>query len=214
MLRTMTAVAGCSFHDFSLIKVGAARARPRVCTSEQLNLTPRAVQRHQLVACGDNGAVFEARCTKKGVLRDRTFALKAVFNTGATNTEGAGFRQYEREFVVLSELPRHRNVMQFYTRFTRPVPPQWLDRLPKNVRDVLVKDRHSKKMRAKPLPCQWVVFEWLPKTVTAFLEGQSGGAAHPPWQLVVSAALDVGRALEHLWRHRVVRCVGHGAAVL
>ena len=211
-LHRMTYFASLKFHDFDFVDVRACPCT-WLCLCSRVLTVWRVVRVWQLVAFGDNGAVFQAVCTKEGMLLGETFAFKAVFNTGATNTAGDGFRQYEREFVLLSELPRHRNVMQFYAQFTRPVPAEWLKKLPEDVRDMLMKDRHSKKPLPKPLPCQWAVFEWLPETVTAFLERESGGAAHPPWQLVVSAALDVGRALEHLWRHGVVRGVAGSGRV-
>lgn len=74
-----------------------------------------------LVASGQNGAVFAAKCTKPGLPRpNKTYALKLVFNYGVTTT--AGGNAFENEFKVLSAIHPHVNLSRFWGKMWDEIP--------------------------------------------------------------------------------------------
>ena len=157
---------------------------------------------------GANGAVIKSKFLR-GSIKGRIFALKAVFNMGLSNEGHAAFDQYRCEFLILSRLPRHKNVMVFYAQFVAPVPPALLPHLPEFVREAATINPMNGRRRTRPLPNQWVVFEWLPQTLQGWSRTQydEGGEdmTEMPWPKVAKVMRDVCLALVHLDDNHVVR---------
>ncbi len=163
---------------------------------------------HQVVAAGQCGAVIKAIC-QRGTLKGRLFAIKAIFNMGLSTARSAAFQQYESEFDVLAELERHPNVMPFYTQFVEPVPESILPELPEFVRQVATINPATGRRRRRPLPSQWVVFEWLPETLQGKVRERfdEGGEEmmELPWREVAVIMRDICRGLLHLHNNNLVR---------
>ena len=116
----------------------------------------------------------------------------------------------QAEYATLAFLEPHPNIMRFYAQFVAPVPASVLPQLPAFVRETATLDA-SGRPRHRPLPCQWALFEWLPQTVSAWMQPRlravAGGTATLPWQEVAVVMLDVCTALEHLQQsHMFVTC--------
>ena len=87
-----------------------------------------------VVGSGQNGLVMAARCTCKGLPSpDKLYALKLLFNF--THEYSSVVRNtYENEWLVLSRLMPHRNVVRFWAQFISPIPDSLAELLPAEVR--------------------------------------------------------------------------------
>jgi len=153
---------------------------------------------------GQNGAVFRVTINEESGLGDTPFALKCVYNYGNTNTES--LQQYKHEFRLLARLPPHPNIVRFFRQFHARPSPSMLEHLPEAAREAALY-RFGTTPRAKPLMCQWGVFEWLPMTLKQWRIAvceETGGEMTLVWRDVAKKVLDVGRALLHLEEHHVV----------
>jgi len=69
------------------------------------------------------GMVVRVKCTKAGHPQpDKEYALKVVFNFGAT-TYSAVRNLYTAEFEAVSSIPRHRNITPYWAQFRDTIPP-------------------------------------------------------------------------------------------
>mmetsp|Transcript_5106 Transcript_5106/g.18382 ORF Transcript_5106/g.18382 Transcript_5106/m.18382 type:complete len:1165 (-) Transcript_5106:23-3517(-) len=150
-----------------------------------------------VVASGQNGIVFAAKCTLPGLPRpNKTYALKLVFNFGVTTRTGAN--EFENEYKVLSQIHPHVNLSRFWGTIWDKIPDDVVPHLPEFAREQAnYVDHAGVEQRRKAL---FIIFDFHPQSLEQHLTDLP---APLPFSLCVQYVLDLLQAVAHLDKHRV-----------
>lgn len=87
-----------------------------------------------VIGSGQNGLVVAARCRREGLPNpNKLYALKLLFNFTHEYTSVVR-NAYENEWLVLSRLLPHENIVRFWAQFISPIPEAFLPLLPAETR--------------------------------------------------------------------------------
>lgn len=90
---------------------------------------------HQVVGSGQNGLVVAARCRREGLPSPgKLYAVKLLFNFTHEYTSVVR-NAYENEWLVLSRLLPHENIVRFWSQFISVIPDSFAKLLPPATRE-------------------------------------------------------------------------------
>ena len=124
-----------------------------------------------VVGSGQNGLVMAAKCTRKGLpFPDKLYALKLLFNF--THEYSSVVRNtYENEWLILSRLLPHSNVVRFWAQFISVIPDSLAELLPAEVRKFAsYKNKAGELLRRKG---QFLVLDYHPQNLHSWLSQHS-----------------------------------------
>src|ERR1041384_7803883 len=93
----------------------------------------------QLLGCGDYGAVYLCAINMNGFEKD--IAVKVIFNDSKSTS--SVLSKYGQEFVILSQLPFHMNVVAMWHNFPNRPTEKMIDLLPTNKKELV--QQYNKK---------------------------------------------------------------------
>ena len=104
----------------------------------------------RVLGAGQNGLVVSARCTRTGLPdRRKLYAVKLLFNFTHEYTSVVR-NAYENEWLILSRLLPHENVVRFWSQFISPIPETFAGLLPDHVkRHATRRNRAGEIIRSK-----------------------------------------------------------------
>ena len=83
---------------------------------------------------GNSGLVVAATCRKPGLpVQDKRYAVKLLYNFSHEYSSVVN-NSLENEWLILSRLLPHRNVVRFWAQFVSPIPPAFSKLLPEDLR--------------------------------------------------------------------------------
>ena len=125
-----------------------------------------------------------------------------VYNWGLSRTTVINNRGAS-EYELLSKLPPHRQIVALLGRVRpAPLPAAMLARMSKDMRDLATKETgRGDNRKATPRKSLGVVFEYLPKNLEEHLTARGNDISA---EEVVSIAVQILRAAQHLHAHQVV----------
>ena len=98
------------------------------------------------LGAGANGLVVSARCTKQGTPNPaKIYAVKLLFNFTHEYTSVVR-NAYENEWLILSRLLPHENVVRFCAQFISPIPESFVKHVPQDKKDFCRKKNRSGQM--------------------------------------------------------------------
>ena len=122
----------------------------------------------KLLGVGQHGMVVQAKCQRLGIPNpNKTYAVKLLFNF-THEYSSVMSNQYENEWLILSRLLPHPNIIRYWCQFISPVPESFLPHMPEAVREQVHK-RNSKGEKV----CrrgQFLVLDSHPNTLDVWLK--------------------------------------------
>ena len=114
-----------------------------------------------VIGSGQNGIVVAAKCTRKGLTDpNKLYAVKLLFNF--THEYSSVIRNtYENEWLILSRLLPHDNMVRFWSQFICVIPPAFSKILPEHVRKFTT--HTSKSGVVVPSKGQFLVLDFHPE---------------------------------------------------
>lgn len=98
---------------------------------------------HQVVGSGQNGLVVAAKCLREGLPNpSKLYAVKLLFNFTHEYTSVVR-NAYENEWLILSRLLPHENVVRFWAQFISVIPESFAKLLPPGTREHCRKKNRS-----------------------------------------------------------------------
>ena len=116
---------------------------------------------HHLVGMGQNGMVVAATCTCRGLPDpDKLYAVKLLFNFTQEYTSVTR-NSYENEWLVLSRLLPHENIVRFWAQFISAISPSFVDLLPPDIKKLATyRSKAGGEVRRKG---QFLVLDYHPQ---------------------------------------------------
>ena len=124
-MHEMAVLSSCKASDFTVGQVRAAMLTMLTLCFTYVYCADDVAATYwlQVLGVGQMGMVVRVKCTKAGHPQpDKEYALKVVFNFGAT-TYSAVRNLYTAEFEAVSSIPRHRNITPYWAQFRDTIPP-------------------------------------------------------------------------------------------
>ena len=154
----------------------------------------------EVLGSGQNGIVLAARCNMRLHPNPcRVYALKVCFNFDQDTLGASG--AFINEFVELAKLPRHQNVVAFYTNF--------FDVITDDIR-VYLPDFAQTQSRivtrggaARNRKTQYFVLEHLDRCLASHLTKVHPPPVYVPERVTVFILLQLADALLHLAKHSI-----------
>ncbi len=114
----------------------------------------------RVLGAGQNGLVVSAKCTRTGLPdKQKLYAVKLLFNFTHEYTSVVR-NAYENEWLILSRLLPHENVVRFWSQFISPIPETFAGLLPDHVKKHATrKNRAGDTIRSKG---QFLVLDYHP----------------------------------------------------
>jgi len=158
----------------------------------------QAFEIERSIGYGQNGLAARVRCVAPGFpWPQRVFTLKVCFNFDQDTLAARG--SYINEYLELSRLPPHSNVVCMVCEFFDEVRDHVREFLPDFVRDQsLVIARDGTRRNRKT---QYYVLESLPMSLAAYLIKYYPLPARAPESLLATVLVHIGLALQHLKRN-------------
>ena len=105
---------------------------------------------HHVVGTGQSGLVVAATCTRLGLPDpSKLYAVKLLFNF-SHEYSSVMHNTFENEWLVLSRLLPHPNIVRFWSQFVGPIPPSFSQLLPVDLRKMSAyRDRLGQMQKRK-----------------------------------------------------------------
>ncbi len=116
---------------------------------------------------GQNGLVVAAKCRKEGLPHpDKTYAVKLLFNFTHEYTSVVR-NAYENEWLILSRLFPHENIVRFWGQFISPIPDGFVKLLdPETQKHCTKKNRSGQVVATKG---QFLVLDYHPHNLKEWM---------------------------------------------
>ena len=119
---------------------------------------------------GQNGLVVSARCTKEGLPDpNKLYAIKLLYNFTHEYTSVVR-NAYENEWLVLSRLLPHPNVVRFWAQFISTIPESFSLKLPTELQSLAVHKNRSGQL--VPSKGQFLVLDYHCDELRSYLSNQ------------------------------------------
>ena len=154
----------------------------------------------QVIGKGQNGLVVSAKCTKEG-LPDPTklYAIKLLYNFTHEYTSVVR-NAYENEWLILSRLLPHPNIVRFWSQFISIIPESFSTRLPADIRRFSTHKNRSGQL--VPSKGQFLVLDYYCRDLCSYLSNLSMPLAYEITLKLAEQLLDAALFLEkNLIRH-------------
>ena len=123
---------------------------------------------HKVIGSGQNGLVVAASCRREGVPdRNKLYAVKLLFNFTHEYTSVVR-NAFENEWLILSRLLPHENVVRFWAQFISPITESFSTLLPPATREHCKKKNRSGQMVATK--GQFLVLDFHPSDLECWLK--------------------------------------------
>lgn len=121
----------------------------------------------RVLGTGQNGLVVSARCHRSGLPdRQKRYAVKLLFNFTHEYTSVVR-NTYENEWLILSRLLPHENIVRFWSQFISPIPETFSALLPGHVRKHSTRrNKGGETVRSKG---QFLVLDYHPKDLESWI---------------------------------------------
>lgn len=149
-----------------------------------------------LLGTGQHGMVVKTKCNRVGLPEGKFYALKLLFNFTHEYTSVMS-NHYENEWIILSRMLPHPNVVRYWGQFISPIPDTFVPLMPPDIQAQVDVTRRGEVHRRKG---QFIVLDMHPRTLECWLQDQ-----HSPVQqthLLVMASHVLG-AVQYLYSHHV-----------
>ena len=154
----------------------------------------------EAIGHGQNGLVVSAHCSKEG-LPDTTklYAIKLLYNFTHEYTSVVR-NAYENEWLILSRLLPHPNIVKFWTQFIGVIPESFSQKLPSDIRKFA---RHKNRSgQLVPSKGQFLVLDYHKEDLLSYLSKFSMPLAYETTLKLAEQLLDAVLFLEsNLVRH-------------
>ena len=155
------------------------------------------------IANGSFGTVIRVRCKKPGFPHPRKYyALKACFNHYALSRASKIDRLMNNECRQLKALPPHSCIVTMYTDFVDTINEEVLQCLPPDMRALAWSENARTGVRSLVLS-QFYLTSFHSRDLNMAIHDFPPGSAIPE-RFVLSVLLDIGDALLHCYKHRVI----------
>ena len=154
----------------------------------------------QVIGKGQNGLVVSATCTKDG-LPDPTklYAIKLLYNFTHEYTSVVR-NAYENEWLILSRLLPHPNIVRFWSQFISIIPESFSQKLPADIQRFATHKNRSGQL--VPSKGQFLVLDYHCKDLCSHLSSLSMPLAYETTLKLTEQLLDAVLFLEkNLIRH-------------
>ena len=124
-----------------------------------------SIQHH--VGSGQNGLVVAAKCNLKG-LQDpnKLYAVKLLFNFTHEYSSVVS-NSYENEWLLLSRLLPHDNIVRFWTQFISTIPEEFVKLLPVEMQRFAFRKNHEGQYI--PTKGQFIVLDYHSKDLSSWV---------------------------------------------
>lgn len=104
----------------------------------------------QVLGTGQNGLVVSAKCHRMGLPdKQKLYAVKLLFNFTHEYTSVVR-NAYENEWLILSRLMPHENIVRFWSQFISPIPEAFAALLPAHVKKHATRrNKYGEMVRSK-----------------------------------------------------------------
>ena len=152
----------------------------------------------RLLGTGQHGMVVETKCNRIGLPDGKLYALKLLFNFTHEYTSVMS-NHYENEWIILSRLLPHPNIVRYWGQFISPIPDAFVPLMPPDI-SAQVDRPPSQQHEVLRRKGQFIVLDMHPYTLESRLKGQDTFV--PPAVLLKQAA-QVLNAVQYLYSHHV-----------
>lgn len=140
----------------------------------------------QIIGQGQNGLVVSALCTKEGLPdTSKLYAIKLLYNFTHEYTSVVR-NAYENEWLILSRLLPHPNIVRFWAQFISTIPESFSQKLPADVRKFSTHKNRSGQV--VPSKGQFLVLDYHREDLCSYLSNLS-------MPLVYETTLNLGEQL-------------------
>ena len=120
-----------------------------------------------LLGTGQHSMVIAATCKRLGLPNPKKlYAIKLLFNFTHEYTSVLS-NQYENEWLVLSRLLPHPNIIRYWSQFISSIPDEFLEYMPIELQKLVDKmNSHGECVRRKG---QFLVLDYYPRTMQDYV---------------------------------------------
>ena len=120
-----------------------------------------------LLGTGQHGMVIAATCKRLGLPNPKKlYAVKLLFNFTHEYTSVLS-NQYENEWLILSRLLPHPNIIRYWSQFISSIPDEFLEYMPIEMQKLVDRvNSHGERVRRKG---QFLVLDYYPRTMQDYI---------------------------------------------